>query len=444
MQPETHYARLENERIAYQTVGEGPPDLLLATGSFSNPDIEWEDPTFVRIAMRLASFCRMIRFDRRGTGMSDPVPLHALPPWESYVEEAVAVMDHASSEIATVMAVFDAGPMGMLFAATKPERTAGLILANTSARALSAPDYPFGLPREVADQLIEQMSELWGTEALVWFLVPSRAGDERFRRWHARLQRAMTSPGALQAYLRALYDVDARPVLSSIQAPTLVLHRKDAALAPLEHGRYLAEHIEGARLVELEGSDAALIYEGGDLVADLIEEFMTGERRGGRADRVLATVLFTDIVGSTEQAAELGDERWREVLDAHDDAAAGCVERYGGQLIKTTGDGIMATFDGPGRGIRCGLALRDALRGIGTDVRVGLHTGEIELRRGDIGGLTVHIAARVMGEASPGEVLVSGTVRDLATGSDIVLEDRGTHALRGVAGEWRLFAVRSG
>src|SRR5439155_550240 len=249
-----------------------------------------------------------------------------------------------------------------------------------------------------------QMSELWGTEALVWFLVPSRAGDERFRRWHASPQRAMTSPGALQAYMRALYDVDARPVLSSIQAPTLVLHRKDAALAPLEQGRYLAEHIEGARLVELEGSDAALIYEGGDLVADLIEEFMTGERRGGRADRVLATVLFTDIVGSTEQAAELGDERWREVLDAHDDAAAGCVEQYGGQLIKTTGDGIMATFDGPGRGIRCGLALRDGLRGIGTQVRVGLHTGEIELRRGDIGGMTVHIAARVMGEASPGEV----------------------------------------
>jgi len=444
VQRETHYARLGNERIAYQTLGHGPPDLLLATGSFSNPDIEWEDPTFARLSMRLASFCRLIKFDRRGTGMSDPVPLQALPPWESYVEEAVAVMDHARSEVATVMAVYDAGPMGLLFAATKPERTAGLILANTYARFIYAPDYPFGPPREVADQLIENMGELWGTEAMVWMIVPSRAHDERFRRWHARLQRAMTSPGALQVYLRALYDIDARPVLPIIHTPTLVVHRKELASVPVEHGRYLAEHIEGARLVELEGADAALIYEGGDLFADLVEEFMTGERRGGRADRVLATVLFSDIVRSTELAGELGDERWREVLDAHDEVARGSVERFGGQLIKMTGDGIMAMFDGPGRAIRCGVALREDLRAIGTEVRIGLHTGEIELRRDDIGGMTVHIAARVMAEAGPGEVLVSGTARDLVSGSDIVLEDRGAHHLKGIAGEWPLFAVGSG
>ncbi len=441
VQPGTYYAKLGGERIAYQTLGEGPPDLLLATGSFSNPDIEWEDPTFVRISMRLASFCRLIKFDRRGTGLSDPVPLQALPPWESYVEEAVAVMDHVGSEVATVMAVFDAGPMGLVFAATKPERTSGLILANTSARYLYAPDYPFGSPREVADQMIAVMSDLWGTETMAQMIAPSRASDERFRRWHARLQRAMTSPGALQAYMSALYDIDARPVLPAIHVPTLIVHRKDLALVPVDHGRYLAEHIEGARLVELEGADAALIYEGGDLFADLIEEFMTGERRGGRADRVLATVMFSDIVGSTELAGQLGDERWREVLDAHDDVAVRCVERFGGQLVKMTGDGIMATFDGPGRGIQCGVALRDDLRGIGTEVRVGVHTGEVELRRGDIGGLTVHIAARVMAQAEAGEVLVSGTVKDLVSGSDFAFQDRGARALKGIAGEWALFAV---
>jgi class 3 adenylate cyclase len=445
VQPETHYARLGNERIAYQTLGEGPPDLLLATGSFSNPDIEWEDPTFARISMRLASFCRLIKFDRRGTGMSDPVPsLQALPPWESYVEEALAVMDHAGSKVATVMAVYDAGPMGLLFAATKPERTAGLILANTYARFVFAPDYPFGPPREVADQLIENMGELWGTEAMVWMIAPSRAEDERFRRWHARLQRAMTSPGALQVYLRALYDIDARPVLPAIHTPTLVVHRNDLASVSIEHGRYLADHIEGARLVELEGTDAALIYQGGDLFADLVEEFMTGERRGGRADRVLATVLFSDIVGSTQLAGELGDERWRKILDAHDEVARASVGRFGGQLIKMTGDGVLATFDGPGRAILCGIALREDLRKIGAEIRVGLHTGEIELRRDDVGGMTVHIAARVMAEAGPGEVLVSGTVRDLLSGSDIALEDRGAHHLKGIAGVWPLFAAASG
>ena len=441
MRPESHYARLGEERIAYQTLGSGPPDLLLAAGSFSNPDIEWEDPTFVRVSARLASFCRMIRFDRRGTGMSDPVPMHALPPWESYVEEAVAVMDHAGSRVATVMAIFDAGPMGMLFAATKPERTAGLILANTTARILHAADYPLGILPEVADQLIEQIGEMWGTEELVWLLVPSRAGDERFRRWHARLQRGMTSPGVLKAYLRALYDVDARPVLPSIHVPTLILHRKELAMLPVEHGRYLASHIEGARLVELEGSDPALIHESGDLFADLVEEFVTGERRGGRADRVLATVLFTDVVGSTALAARLGDARWREVLDAHDDVARRSVERFGGQLVKMTGDGIMATFDGPGRGIRCALSLRDDLLDVGTEIRAGLHTGEIEFRHDDIGGLTVHIAARVMAAAGPGEVLVSSAVRDLVTGSDIALADRGVRRLKGVDGEWPLFAA---
>jgi class 3 adenylate cyclase len=441
VQPETLYARLEGERIAYQVLGEGPSDLVMTTGSFGNSDIEWEDPTFTRLLMRLASFCRVIRFDRRGTGASDPVPIHALPPWESYVEELVVVMDAVASERATVMAVYDAGPMGMLFAATKPERTAGLILANTSARALFADDYGFGMPRDVADQLIDRMTEIWGTEALVWVVVPSRAADDRYRRWHARLQRAMASPGAFQAYFRALCDVDTRAVLPSISVPTLVLHRKNIAMVPIEHGRYLAEHIPRATLVELEGADVSLVHEGGDLVVDLIEEFITGQRRGGRADRVLATVLFTDIVGSTLLASRLGDSKWREMLDAHDRLARDCVERSEGRLVKLTGDGIMAIFDGPGRGIQCAGAFREGLRAIGTEVRIGLHTGEIELRQEDIGGLTVHVAARVMAEAEPGEVLVSESVRDLVAGSDVALEDKGMRELKGVEGKWRLFAV---
>jgi class 3 adenylate cyclase len=441
MLPQTRYARLRSERIAYQVLGEGPRDLVLTTGSFSNGEIEWEDPTMARLLMRLASFARVIRFDRRGTGASDPVPIQALPPWESYAEELVAVMDAVGSEVATVMAVFDAGPLGMVFAATKPERTAGLILANTAARFLWADDHPFGTPREVADQLIEQVTELWGTEALVWIAVPSRAADERYRRWHARLQRAMASPSAVQAYLRALFDMDAREVLRSIHVPTLVLHRKELALVPLEHGHYLAQHIPDAHLVELDGTDLSLVHQGGDELVGRIEEFMTGERRGGRADRVLATVLFTDIVGSTKLASSLGDQRWREQLEAHDAVSRARVERLGGRLVKLTGDGIMATFDGPGRAIQCAVELRGALQTIGTPLRIGLHTGEIELRHDDIGGLTVHIAARVMGEAGAGEVLISRAVRDLLSGSDIVLEDRGVHLLKGVDGDWPLFAV---
>ena len=441
MLPETRYARLRSERIAYQVMGEGPRDLVLTTGSFSNSDVEWEDATMARLLMRLASFARVIRFDRRGTGASDPVPIQALPPWEAYVEDLVAVMDAVGSEAATVMAVFDAGPLGMVFAATKPERTTGLILANTAARFLWAADHPFGMPREVADQLVEQVTELWGTEALVWMAVPSRAADERYRRWHARLQRSMASPSAVQAYLRALFHMDARAVLGSIHVPTLVLHRTELALVPLDQGRYLAQHIPDATLVELDGTDLSLVHQGGDELVGRIEEFMTGERRGGRGDRVLATVLFTDIVGSTSLASSMGDQQWRERLEAHDELSRQSVERFGGRLVKLTGDGIMATFDGPGRAIHCAVGLRDALRGIGILVRIGLHTGEIDLRHDDIGGLTVHIAARVMGEAGPGEVLISRAVRGLLSGSDIAMEDSGVHVLKGIDGQWPLFAV---
>jgi class 3 adenylate cyclase len=314
-------------------------------------------------------------------------------------------------------------------------------LAQTTARFAAAGGYPIGVPAEVAEALLAQIDQLWGTEATAAMVAPSRAGKQRFRRWFAKMQSAGTSPRAAQAFLRALLEVDVRPALPLIQAPTLVLHRRDAQLITVEHGRYLAEHIPKARLVELPGTDATLIWETPELALDHIEEFLLGVRRTHQPSRVLATVLFTDIVGSTERVGRLGDRRWRELLNVHDEVARRVVEEFQGQLIKTTGDGILAMFDWPGRGIRCAAALRDELGGIGVQIRAGLHTGEVELRDSDLGGIAVHIAARVMAVAAPGEVLASRTVRDLVVGSDITLADRGVQRLKGVEGTWQLFTV---
>jgi class 3 adenylate cyclase len=282
---------------------------------------------------------------------------------------------------------------------------------------------------------------LWGTQELAALLVPSRASDARFLRWFAKWQRASARPKDAQLFLRAMAEVDVRPVLPLVQAPTLILHRQGFELVPIEQGRYLAEHITGARLIQLPGSDVDLTWETPELALDAIQEFLTGVRRSVEPNRVLATVLFTDIAASTEQAARLGDRRWRELLEVHDELARRLVEQFGGQLVKSTGDGILATFDGPGRAIRCAAALRDELGGIGLQIRAGLHTGEIELRDGDVGGIAVHIAARVMAAAAPGEILTSSTVRDLVIGSDIAMTDRGPHPLKGVEGTWQLFAA---
>jgi class 3 adenylate cyclase len=306
---------------------------------------------------------------------------------------------------------------------------------------MAADDYPIGIPRRVAEALVVQVEQAWGTEQLVSMQVPSRADDQRFRRWAAKLARSIASPSTVEAYLQAMFQIDARPFLPLIQAPTLILHRRDFQLLPIEHGRYLAEKIPGARLVELPGADAPLMWETPQLALDLIEEFLTGARRPAEPSRVLATVLFTDIVASTEQAGRLGDRRWRELLAVHDEAARRVVEDFQGQLIKTTGDGILATFDGPGRGIRCAAAFRDELRGIGLEIRAGMHTGEVELRDGDVGGIAVHIAARVMAAARSGEILTSRTVRDLVIGSDVALDDLGTQPLKGLEGKWQLFRV---
>jgi class 3 adenylate cyclase len=444
VQPDTNYASLDGDRIGYQVFGHGPPDVVTTIGSFSHMDLVWEDPGVALYFRSLGSFSRVIRFDRRGTGVSDRLRLELLPPWESWAEELAVVLDAAGSQQAAIIAQLDAGPMALFFAATRPERTSALVLVNTTARWAVADDYPIGLPGEVLDARLRRFDQLWGTEAMAASLVPSRADDAQFRRWWARLQRATAPPGAMAALQRALAEIDARPLLALIQAPTLILHRRDSAFVPYSHGQYLADHIAGAKLVELPGTEGTIVWETPQLALDHIEEFLTGARHGQDPSRVLATVLFTDIVGSTQQARRLGDRRWRELLNVHDELARRLVEQAGGRLVKTTGDGILATFDGPGRGIHCAIALRDQLRGIEVQIRAGLHVGEVELRDGDVGGMAVHIAARVMAAAQPGEILVSRTVRDLVVGSDLVLDDRGTRPLKGVGGDWQLFAVHRG
>jgi class 3 adenylate cyclase len=404
-------------------------------------DVAWEDPGVALFLRSLASFSRLILFDRRSTGASDPPPPDPLPPWESYLEELAVVLDEVGSERAAILAEIDTTPAAIFFAGTRPERTSALILVHASAKYVASDDYPIGIPREVAEALLAQVDQLWGTDAMAAMYVPSRAGDERFRRWWAKLLRTGASPRAARALLRTVLEVDLRPILPLVQAPTLVLHRRDFHVPPVEHARFLVEQIPDARLAELPGADMSIIWDTPELALDLIEEFLTGVRRVPEPARVLATVLFTDIVGSTERAARLGDRRWRELLGAHDDLARRVVEEFQGQLVKTTGDGILATFDGPGRGIGCAAALRDELRGLGLRIRAGLHTGEVELRDGDVGGIAVHLAARVMATAGAGEILVSRTVRDLVVGASIAVEDRGSHALKGIEGAWQLFAV---
>jgi class 3 adenylate cyclase len=440
--PETKYARLGGDRIAYQVLGEGPPDLVLVRRSYGHIDIAWEDPGISLFLRRLASFCRLILFNRRGTGPSDHLPLGPLPPWESLAEELEAVQDEVGSERPAIMAELDAGPTALLFAGTRPERTSALVLVHTSARFIAGNDYPIGAAPEGLEAVADQFDRLWGSEAMAALLVPSRAGDGRFLRWFAKGQRASASPKVAQVFLRAMAELDVRPVLPLVQAPTLVLHRRGFGLVPIAQGRYLADQIAGATLVELPGSDVGLFWETPDLVLDAIQEFLTGVRRTPEPGRVLATVLFTDIVASTERAARVGDRRWRELLEVDDELAGRLVEEFHGQLVKTTGDGILATFDGPGRAIRCAAAFRDELAGIGVQIRAGLHAGEIELRDGDVGGIAVHIAARVMAAAEPGRIVTSGTVHDLVVGSDIAMDDLGTRPLKGVDGSWRLFAAR--
>jgi class 3 adenylate cyclase len=443
--PDTRFARLDEDRVAYYVIGDGPVDVVVTPGLFGSMDVEWDEPEFGMFFRTWASFCRFIRYDRRGSGSSDPVSIDALPPWESSVEELLAVMDAAGSERAIVFGGADAGPPAMLAAATRPDRIVGLILYQTSARYLVDDDYPMGLPQDVADGFVQGIGEGWGTEPAAAFAVPSRAADEGFRRWFARYMRSMTTPRTAAAFVTDMVRSDARSILPSVRVPTLVLHRRESPLVPLEQGRYLAEHIAGAELVELAGADGPPFWQDADRFLGAIRAFLgriePSTTPAGRRDRVMATVLFTDIVGSTNHLSELGDRAWREVIDLHNEWCRRRVRQFGGRLVEFTGDGMLATFDGPGRAIVCAATLAEDVQRIDIRIRAGLHAGEIEVRGDDIAGVAVHIAARVMAEAGPSEIFVSRTVRDLVVGSEFSMQDRGSHVLKGVDGEWQLFAV---
>ena len=443
MRPTTKFAKLGNDRVGYQVLGEGPIDLVFLTGMSSHLDLRWEEPLNEYFLHRLASFSRLILFDRRGTGVSDPVPSDNLPTWEQWADDMRVVFDAVGSERAAIMAWLDGGPMAMLFAATYPERTVALVLAHTAAKYVRAEDYPHGWAPGVAEQLLHMVEELWGTEGFVSIAAPSRSQDEGFRQRYGRYLRAAARPREAAAQLRNLLSADVRHVLPLIHCPTLVLNRSGSRLVTTDQARYLAEHIPDARLVELPGTDGVLVTEHASEILDSIEEFLGGIPGGSVPDRVLATVLFTDIVNSTDLAASMGDRRWRAVLETHDEITRDQVSRFQGRFIESTGDGVLATFDRPGRAIRAARAIQESIRALGIDIRAGLHTGEIELREGGhrVGGIAVHIAARVTAIAAPGEILVSSTVKDLVAGSGSEFSDRGVYDLKGVPGAWRLFAV---
>ena len=437
----TQYTSVVDADVAYRVVGSGPLDLLYFYGLGSHIDLFWDAPATAEFLRRLSSFSRLILFDRRGTGASDGVPRNAIPTWEDWTEDVRAVLDAAGSARAAILAVVDAGPIAMLFAATHPERVSALVLVNTSSRYMLADDYPNGVAPETIDTFVEMFRTEWGTSAFAAAAAPSLVNDDEVLDLLAKQARAAATPRTAAAqYNYILRSLDVRQALPLIQVPTLVLHVRDSPFIPIEHGRYLAEHIDGATFVELPGGDVVITPDS-RVIADEVAEFLTGERPMVEIERVLTTVLFTDIVGSTERAASLGDQRWRPLLDAHDRTVREQLRRFRGREIKTTGDGFLASFDGPARAIRCAQAVTEATATLGIELRAGLHTGECEVRGDDLAGLAVHIAARVGGLAGPGEVLVSGTVKDLVVGSDLRFADRGEHKLKGVPGKWKLFAV---
>ena len=441
MVPDTRYARLEDSYIAFQVVGSGPRDIVFMSAWFSHVDGRWEEPRFAALLRRLSGLGRLIVFDKRGSGASDPLPT-AEPTWEDWADDILAVMDAVGSDRATVIGVGDSGPMALLFAASHPERVASLVVVNTGARLTrEGDDYPWGLTEEGLERFLDRARKTWGTGGITDVFSPSAADDERYRQWWARYQRMGASPGRAVKMAQLIFQMDARKALPAIRVPTLILHRKDFRFFPIEIGRYLAEHIPGAKLVELEGADGFIYLGDMNGVVDEIEEFVTGTRRAPDIDRALATVVITDMIGSTDLAAKLGDRRWREILDRHDEIIRDRLAVHRGRLHRATGDGILATFDGPGRAIRCAFEIRDRLREAGVEIRTGIHTGEVEFRGTEIGGIAVHIAARLMTEAGAGEIIASETVKVLVTGSGIGFLDRGVKALKGVPDEWRLYVV---
>jgi len=440
--PQTVYARDGDVHLAYQIIADRGPDLLFVpTGTFPI-DLLWDEPTVAGHLRRLASFSRLIMTDLLGVGSSDAVPIHDRPAMQSWTDGFVAVLDAVGSESASVFAMAESALPVMLLAASHPQRVHSLVLWSPFARYLRAPDYPFGMPEPTFTRYVDALGDTVGTGAVADLLAPSWAGDAGKRRWWARGERLAGGPGYFKAIFDLYMHTDMRPVLESIQAPTLLLHRRGDRHVTGGHARYLAERIPHARLVELDGDDHEWFAGDSDRALDEIESFLTGQRAARPTNRVLSTVLFTDIVGSTERAEALGDQAWTAALDAHNGVVEKHVASARGEVIKFTGDGALATFDGPARAINCACAIRDAVQDLGLNIRAGLHTGEVEMMDRDVHGIAVHIAARIMALAGPGEVFVSGAIPPLVLGSRIAFDDRGSHELKGVRDPWPVLAVR--
>jgi pimeloyl-ACP methyl ester carboxylesterase len=435
------YARSGDVHVAYQVVGDGPVDLVMAMGAFTNLEVLWELQEYRRLCEDLGSFARLLLFDKRGMGLSDRVHFGTL---EERMDDIRAVMDAAGSESAALIGVSEGGPLSVLFAATYPERTRALILAGAEVKEEKTDDWPWGeATREEMNEFLqpEAIVSRWGKGLFLEQFIPSRSGDENLRAMLGRLQVQSASPTDALAFMRMAFEIDIRDIVPSVNVPTLVVHRTGDRVCNIENGRFLARHIPGAKFIELPGADHSIWTEQSDVIVSEIREFLTGVREPEDPDRVVATILFTDIVGSTERARELGDRAWRNLLDEHHALVRRELERFRGREIDTAGDGFFATFDGPARAIRSAKAIGDSIRTLGIELRAGLHTGEVELAGDAVRGIAVHTGARVAAHAGAGEVLVSQTVKDLVAGSGIEFEDRGTRELKGIPGEWRLYAV---
>jgi class 3 adenylate cyclase len=436
--PETRYARSGDVSIAYQVIGDGPRDLVFVPGIISHVEFFHELPGYTDFLEGLGRFARVIVFDKRGNGLSDRVV--GAPSLEQRMDDIRAVMDATGSSRAALFGVSEGGPLSLMFAATYPERVDAVVLYETFVRFGGASDYPFGPLRDLHSELTEVMVQLWGTGASLRIMGASHADDSQILALWGRAERLSTSPGGIRELYEMLLEMDIRAALPSVRVPCLVIHSAGQSLF-LDHGRYLAQHLPDARLVGLEGVDHYPWFANGERIVAEVEEFLTGARTLVAADRQLATVLFTDIVGSTERAAELGDRRWHDLLQKHHALVRRQIERFRGREIDTAGDGVFACFDGPGRAVSCACAIRDGVRSLGLEIRAGLHTGEIECRGQEVAGLAVHIGSRVAALAGPGEVLVSRTVKDLVVGSGLAFRDHGTHVLKGVPEEWQLYTV---
>ncbi len=441
--PVTRYAKSGDVNIAYQVVGDGPFDLVFAPGWVSNIEYSWEEPQFAAFFRRLASFSRLILFDKRGTGLSDRVASADLPTLEQRMDDVRAVLDAVGSKRAVLFGVSEGASLSILFAATYPQRMIALAIYGAFAKRLWAPDYPWAPTLEERETWIASLESQWGGAVDLATFAPSRADDPQFAEWFATYLRRSASPSAAIALASMNTYIDVRSILPAVHVPTLVMHRTGDRQVQFGNGRYIAERIPGAKFVELPGIDHVWFCGDSDAIVDEVEEFLTGERHVLERDRVLATVLFTDIVASTEMATSIGDLRWHQLLESHHAVVRHEIARFGGHEVKTTGDGFLITFDGPARAVRCAMALVDDVRRLGIDLRVGIHTGECEIIGEDIAGIAVHIAARVQSKAAPNEILVSSTLRDLVAGSGLRFSTRGRQQLKGVPDEWELLAVEA-